>query len=111
MIEKFLAMQEKPLGLRVPNQQWSGLGFSRSMPAPILKQLKSAAIAEKSIDFGESSASSSSSGALQALDEDEEDKIGPWPLETRQPSQIAKEGGINFKILVPNIHSNDQCYF
>lgn len=85
-------MQEKPLGLRVPNQQWAGLGFSRSMPAPVLRHLK-LANAEKSIDFGESSASSSSSGALQALDEDEEDKIGPWPLDTRPATQVSKEGG------------------
>lgn len=61
-------MQERATGSRIPTDHWSGFGFSRSMPAAVIRQR----LLEESRQ---------NKNKLKELVEEDEDKIGPWRLE------------------------------
>jgi protein bicaudal C len=76
--EKLLAnkvMQERATGSRVPTDHWAGFGFSRSMPAAVIRQRLLEESRQKQ-------------NKLKDLVEEDEDKIGPWRLE---PNNIINE--------------------
>jgi len=71
-------MQERATGARTPNDIWSGQGYSRSMPAAVLKRLQEENRQNKN--------------KLKNLVEEDEDKIGPWRLEPNLTNEPQRKG-------------------
>lgn len=108
------AMQEKVFGDRVPNDCWSGLGFSRSTPAETLRarlqQLGASAVCRSTIrappiDEEEKTVSTPSredggdnwSPMSSTDDNDDDDKIGPWIVDdtSRTKNASSAKKGLN----------------
>jgi len=93
-------MQSKVLGCRVPNDHWSGFGFSRSSPSHALKNRLASVLAKNnpvSVD----------SKTLTPCNQTEEEKIGPWIVEKKTCLKTGMEHGWCFIVKIWNLEIAD----